>query len=162
MYISKDWRWILSVVVRQPEPEELPRLSELCLRSKAVWGYDRAFLEACRSELTFQPEDLQTTRIGVADTDKGVAGVVQIRVAGNEADLLKLFVEPCRLRSGIGSILFRWAVGQAKSMGANRLLIEADPDAAPFYRTVGAYDVGVAPSYSIPGRLLPKLAFGLA
>ena len=152
----------MSLVVRQARLEELPRLSELCLRSKAVWGYDQAFLEACRSELTLRPEELRTTLVAVAESESGVAGVVQIKVADAEADLLKLFIEPRKLRSGIGSFLFGWAIEQAKSMGATRLLIESDPDAASFYRGSGAYDVGVAPSGSIPGRFLPRLAFDLA
>ena len=37
------------------------------------------------------------------------------------------------------------------------MTIEADPDAAPFYRRIGARDVGTAPSGSIPGRELPLL-----
>jgi hypothetical protein len=57
----------LSLVVRQARLEELPGLSELCLRSKAVWGYDQAFLEACRSELTLLPEELRTTLVAVAE-----------------------------------------------------------------------------------------------
>jgi GNAT superfamily N-acetyltransferase len=152
----------LSLVVRQARLEELPGLSELCLRSKAVWGYDQAFLEACRSELTLRPEELRTTLVAVAESESGVAGVVQIKVADAEVDLLKLFIEPRKLRSGIGSFLFSWAIEQAKSMGATRLLIESDPDAASFYRGIGAYDVGVAPSGSIPGRFLTRLAFDLA
>jgi GNAT superfamily N-acetyltransferase len=149
-------------VIRQARLEELPGLSELCLRSKAVWGYDQAFLEACRSELTLRPEELRTTLVAVAESESGVAGVVQIKVADTEAHLLKLFIEPRKLRSGIGSFLFGWAIEQAKSMGATRLLIESDPDAASFYRGIGAYDVGVAPSGSIAGRFLPRLAFELA
>jgi N-acetylglutamate synthase-like GNAT family acetyltransferase len=152
----------LSLVVRQARLEELPGLSELCLRSKAVWGYDQAFLEACRSELTLRPEELRTTLVAVAESESGVAGVVQIKVADAEADLLKLFIEPRKLRSGIGSFLLSWAIEQAKSMGATRLLVESDPDAASFYRGIGAYDVGVAPSGSIPGRFLARLAFDLA
>jgi hypothetical protein len=58
-------------------------------------------------------------------------------------------------------MLFDWAIEQATNMGATRLFIEADPDAAQFYRGVGAFDVGFAPSESIPGRLLPKLVFNL-
>jgi hypothetical protein len=42
-------------------------------------------------------------------------------------------------------------------MGADRMVIEADPDAAPFYRRIGAKDCGLVPSGSIPGRMLPKL-----
>src|SRR5262245_25478142 len=47
-------------------------------------------------------------------------------------------------------------------MGARRLLIESDTDAAPFYRRMGARDVGVVASGSIPGRLLPRLAYELS
>jgi GNAT superfamily N-acetyltransferase len=151
----------MPIVMRHAEPGELASLGELCLRSKAVWGYDQTFLDACREELTFRPEELHSTRIAVADTDSGIAGVVQVKVTGLEADLMKLFVEPARLRNGIGRMLMGWAIEQARSMGATGMLIEADPDAAPFYRAVGAYDIGVAASGSISGRLLPKLAFDL-
>jgi GNAT superfamily N-acetyltransferase len=149
------------LVVRQARLEELPDLSQLCLRSKAVWGYDEPFLEACRNELTLRSQDLMASRVAVAVSDNAVAGVVQIKVVAGDADLLKLFIEPHKLRKGIGTVLFSWAVREAQSQGATRLFIEADPDAAPFYRGLGAYDVGVAPSQSIPGRLLPKLAFNV-
>jgi hypothetical protein len=46
-------------------------------------------------------------------------------------------------------------------MGARRVFIEADPDAAPFYRRMGARDAGLAPSGSIAGRMLPRLVFEL-
>ena len=81
--------------------------------------------------------------------------------AARAADLLKLFVEPSVLRSGTGKALLAWATDVAKKLGAKRLTIEADPDAAPFYRRMGAYDVGQAPSGSVPGRMLPKLAMDL-
>jgi hypothetical protein len=35
--------------------------------------------------------------------------------------------------------------------------IDADPATAPFSRRLGARDVGVAPSGSIAGRMLPRL-----
>ena len=147
--------------IRDARPQELPNLSDLCLRSKAVWGYDRAFIEACREELTFRREELDTTYLAVADGDSGVAGVVQVRVNDGQAELLKLFVEPAKIKSGIGRQLFNWAVAKAKLSGAGRLIIESDPDAAAFYRRMGAYDDGCVPSGSIPGRMLPKLSYDL-
>jgi GNAT superfamily N-acetyltransferase len=114
-------------------------------------------MQACRKELSIEARDLRSTSIAVAEQDGRLIGVAQIKVIGNEADLLKLFVEPIVLRSGIGGTLFAWATDLARSQGADRLLIEADPDAAPFYRRMGAQDVGLAPSGSIPGRMLPKL-----
>jgi GNAT superfamily N-acetyltransferase len=122
-----------------------------------VWGYDNDFMEACRRELSIEPCDLRSTSVAVAEQDSRPVGVAQIKVNGSEAHLLKLFVEPTVMRSGIGTALFAWATDLAISQGADRLLIEADPDAVPFYRRMGAQDVGLAPSGSIPGRMLPKL-----
>src|SRR6516164_9577572 len=107
----------LSLIIRPPAVEELPALSALCFRSKAVWGYDNDFMEACRRELSIEPCDLQSTSVAVAEQDGRLAGVAQIKVVGSEADLLKLFVEPTVLRSGIGRALFAWATELAISQG---------------------------------------------
>lgn len=122
-----------------------------------MWGYDNDFMEACRKELTIELSDLRSTSIAVAEENGKVVGVAQIKLVGNEADLLKLFVEPTILRGGVGRTLFVWATEMATSRGADRLMIEADPDAAAFYRRMGAEDYGFAPSGSIAGRMLPKL-----
>jgi GNAT superfamily N-acetyltransferase len=147
----------LPYVLRPPTVRELPTLSALCLRSKAVWGYDSDFMEACRGELTIEPHELRSSSIAVVEQGGKIVGVAQIRVVGSNADLLKLFVEPTMLRGGVGTTLFLWAANEATTRGADRMLIEADPDAAPFYRRMGAEDCGLAPSGSIPGRMLPKL-----
>ena len=151
----------LPLKIRAATIDELSGLSDLCFRSKGVWGYDKEFMEACRGELSFEPRDLQSTPIAVAEHDGRTIGVAQVKVVDDEADLLKLFVEPSALHSGAGKALLAWAADVAKKMGATRLTIDADPDAAPFYRRMGAHDVGKAPSGSVPGRMLPKLAMNL-
>ena len=151
----------MPLTIRPPTIDELAGLSDLCFRSKAVWGYDEEFMEACRGELSFEPRNLELTPIAVAEHDGKAIGVAQLRFVDDQADLLKLFVEPNVLRSGTGKALLAWATDVAKKLGAKRLTIEADPDAAPFYRSMGAYDVGQAPSGSVPGRMLPKLAMNL-
>jgi GNAT superfamily N-acetyltransferase len=152
---------VLPLTIREATVDELPLLSDLCFRSKAVWGYDDAFMEACRGELLIEPMDLETTLVAVGELDGEPIGVVQLKVVGDEADLMKLFIEPNALRSGSGKAMFAWAAGIAKRSGAARLLIEADPGAAPFYRAMGACDIGDAPSGSVPRRMLPKLALDL-
>jgi GNAT superfamily N-acetyltransferase len=151
----------MHLLIRAPDVEELPALSELCMRSKAVWGYDAVFMEACRGELSFDPRDLDSSKIAVASRGNAVLGVAQVRMAGDEAELLKLFVEPAALRAGVGQALFVWATDTVKRLGALRMNIEADPDAAPFYRRLGAHDAGLVPSGSIAGRWLPKLVVEL-
>jgi GNAT superfamily N-acetyltransferase len=93
----------------------------------------------------------------VAEMDGRLAGIAQVKSSGDTAQLEKLFVEPAMLRTGTGRKLLDWAKATARAAGATALVIEADPDAAEFYRRMGAVDDGVVPSGSIPGRLIPRL-----
>lgn len=147
--------------IRAARIDELKRLSELCLRSKAVWGYDKAFMDACRAELTLTERDLRDSEMRVAEKDGEIVGVAQISLEGEVAHLEKLFIEPAAMRSGAGRALFAWCKTAARAKGASTMIIEADPDAAAFYRRMGARDDGRAPSGSIPGRFLPRLRLTL-
>jgi GNAT superfamily N-acetyltransferase len=114
-------------------------------------------MRACRAELTLTAKDCATALIQVAADGDAVAGVVQVTIDGEAADLAKLFIAPGALRAGIGRQLFDWAVTTARRRGARWMTIDADPGAAEFYRRMGAVDDGTAPSGSIPGRVLPRL-----
>jgi GNAT superfamily N-acetyltransferase len=143
--------------LRRPEAHELPQLSALCLRSKAVWGYDQAFLDACRTELTIRADELETTALCAAEHDGALVGIAQITVDGRDADLQKMFVEPGMTGLGVGKALFAWVVSSAKNLGARQMTIDADPGAVGFYKRMGAVEHGSAQSGSIPGRVLPRL-----
>jgi GNAT superfamily N-acetyltransferase len=145
------------LALRSARPEEGAALTELCLRSKAVWGYDDAFMAACRKELTLTPASIRSSQMQVAEFDGRLAGIAEVKSAGDTAQLEKLFVEPAMLRTGTGRKLLDWAKATARAAGATALVIEADPDAAEFYRRMGAVDDGLVPSGSIPGRLIPRL-----
>jgi GNAT superfamily N-acetyltransferase len=131
------------------------------MRSKAVWGYDKSFMEACRAELTVTPEKIQSSHFQLAEVDGRVIGVARVILADGTAELAALFVEPADQGSGIGRALFDWAVAQCRAQAATTMVIEADPGAAPFYRRMGARDVGSVASGSIPGRFIPKLELDL-
>jgi hypothetical protein len=51
----------LPLTIRASTIDELSNLSDLCFRSKAVWGYDEEFMDAFRGELSFEPRDLELT-----------------------------------------------------------------------------------------------------
>ncbi|MEH2626231.1 GNAT superfamily N-acetyltransferase [Bradyrhizobium sp. AZCC 1719] len=145
------------LALRPARPEEGPALTELCLRSKAVWGYDDTFMQACRKELTLTPATILASQVQVAELNGRLAGIAEVKSSGDTAQLEKLFVEPALLRTGAGRKLLDWAKATARAAGATALVIEADPDAADFYRRMGAVDDGLVPSGSIPGRLIPRL-----
>src|SRR5712671_6730367 len=118
-------------------------------------------MTACRAELTLHPEELRSTSLQLAVRDSTVIGLTQVKITGTNADLLKLFVEPALLRSGVGRLLFKWATARARGLGAVRMIIEADPGAAPFYEHMGARSAGFARSQSIPGRMLSRMEMEL-
>jgi GNAT superfamily N-acetyltransferase len=147
--------------LRGPRCDEAAILTELCIRSKAVWGCDEEFMLACRGELTLTASIMQSSSLQVAEVDGHLVGEAQVTVQGELAELNKLFIEPTHLRSGAGKALFEWATTVVRDAGAATMVIEADPDAAGFYRRMGAVDKGIASSGSIPGRLLPRLELRL-
>lgn len=149
------------ITLRPARTEEAPALSELCMISKAYWGYDAAFMNACRDELTIGPADFARAQIQIADDGGKLAGMAQLQLQGAAAELDKLYVHPDFIGAGIGRALFDWAARQARDAGAKVMSIDADPDAAAFYRRMGAVDDGVSPSGSIPGRTLPRLRITL-
>jgi N-acetylglutamate synthase-like GNAT family acetyltransferase len=151
----------MTLLLRSALPGEAELLTGLCLRSKAVWGYDAAFMAACRAELTITAQDFARSQIQVAVEDGRIIGMAQLAQHGRIADIDKLFVDPDVLKSGAGRALFAWCIETARAAGAVVLTVVADPDAAGFYRRMGMTEDGKEPSGSIPGRMLPKLRLAL-
>jgi GNAT superfamily N-acetyltransferase len=151
--------------IRLARIEEASALSELCVRSKAVWGYDEAFMALVRIAFEGMQEQVMAGDVWVATgADGEIAGMVALGPSEqpNTLDLEKLFVEPRRIRTGMGRALFAHAIIEARRRGAKRLTILADPYAAGFYERNGARWIGEAPSDAIPGRSLPLYEIKLA
>lgn len=147
--------------IRKAHLHELPLLSELCLRSKAYWKYDRAFIEACREELTLTKENLAEDYVMMAEDDGRAAGVLHLVLEGTTAELEKLFIDPEWIGKGVGRDLFKWAVETSLAKGATIMNVVADPGAAPFYEKMGFEQFGTFASGSIPGRELPHMRLNL-
>jgi GNAT superfamily N-acetyltransferase len=154
---------MIDVTLRSARPDEAAALSELAVRSKAYWGYDAEFMEACREELTVDPEHIASGQVVVALVDGELGGFSTIVGDPPVAEVEALFVEPEHIGAGvgIGTTLFVALCDGARAAGFTRLLIEAEPNAAGFYEHLGAVKVGHRPSGSIPGRTLPLFELAL-
>jgi GNAT superfamily N-acetyltransferase len=144
--------------IRLARIEEASALLELCVRSKAAWGYDEAFMALVRIAFEGMQEQVMAGDVWVATgADGEIAGMVALGPSEqpNALDLDKLFVERQRIRTGVGRALLAHAIIEARRRGADRLTILADPYAAGFYERNGARWIGEAPSDAIPGRSLP-------
>ena len=147
-----------TIQIREPKTDESDALTQLCVRSKAHWGYDEEFMRLSRPGLTVTPEMIAEGRVLVAeDEDLGVLGVASLEAMPEAAhyDLALMFVAPEAIGRGIGRRLFDGVVDWLRARDARRLEILADPNAARFYERMGAVGIGDAPSDAVPGRRLP-------
>ena len=147
----------MAVTYRPPDPSEAAEITGLCFASKASNGYDEAFMEACRDELTITETQLQRGGALVADRDGQIIGFVQVLSDGSGVCLQDLFIAPAAKFSGIGKRLLQEAIRIAQTFQAHSMTIDADPHAEAFYLKNGAVRIGEVPSGSIPGRMLPQL-----
>jgi GNAT superfamily N-acetyltransferase len=143
-------RKLPQIHLRPARPDEAAKLSDLAIRSKAHWGYDQAFLDACRPRLTFT----DVSAVTVAEADGELRGFYALEANG---ELAHLWIDPAWIGTGIGRRLFRDAVERASAAGCTALHIDADPHSEGFYLAMGARRTGETPSPVRPGRTLPRL-----
>ncbi len=144
--------------IREALADDAAALSELAVRSKGYWGYSPDFLEACRAELTVDPQRIGTPdfQCFVAHAGDTLLGYYALEtVSDGVYELEALFVEPTQIGSGVGRSLMRHALAVLRSLSAVRLVIQGDPNAHDFYIAMGARHTGARESASIPGRELP-------
>ena len=149
-------------VIRRATEGDAARLTDLALRSKAVWGYDAGFMDACRVELTISAESIRRRPTFLLEGGEVLAGFYQLRLSGPSAEVAQFFIAPEAIRSGLGRRLWRHLERSARAAGARRLEVDSDPHAEGFYLAMGMVRRGTAPSGSIAGRMLPHLANELA
>jgi GNAT superfamily N-acetyltransferase len=148
----------MTIAIRRALPGECAAVSDLALRSKAHWGYDASFLEACRPELTLDPRAVDRFRAAVAEESGEIVGFYGLGGGAPEGELSFFFVEPARIGTGIGRLLWRDCLASAARIGLSRIRIESDPNAEGFYTAMGATRVGDVQSHSIPDPRSPPAA----
>ena len=143
--------------IRTATVADLPELRDLAYRSKAHWGYDKAFMDAVASSLAPKVEEL-AEGVFVLVCDERIAGFYAFKTKAGAVFLESLFVAPEWIRHGIGEQLWRHAVDFARGTRRVHFMIESDPNAEGFYLRMGAQRVAEIASPA-SGRTLPLLRY---
>lgn len=147
------------MIVRRALPADTAALRALMATSN---GYERP---AARAMIVAYaggwsvPEGAH--EVWVAEADGAVVGFYALIPHGADRELDLFFTDNAAQGAGLGRRLFEHMAGQARAKGAARVVISSNPEAAGFYRRMGAIDIGVSP----PGEGItwerPKLALFL-
>jgi GNAT superfamily N-acetyltransferase len=141
-------------LVRPARAKEAALLSALAIASKAYWGYSAEQMAVFEGELTLTRADL-AGEAHVLDPGRGPVGFYILVSAGPATlEIQHLFVAVDRLREGLGSTLLHHARQRAAACGAERLVVQSDPNAEGFYAAHGGRVLDRIAS-SIPGRTIP-------
>jgi N-acetylglutamate synthase-like GNAT family acetyltransferase len=142
---STDYRRMTVTTIRAARASERAALEELQRRSSMHHPLYRGELEAHPDAIDLPAEQLAAGLARVAERDGRVTGfAVLLARSGDACELDGLFVEPDRMRSGVGRRLVEDAMQIARERGAKRIDVVANPQAVAFYEAVGFRPAGEA------------------
>ena len=145
------------IKIRKAVVGDSTELTELSRRAKSGLGYPPEWLKAWESQLTFEPQYIESEVVFVAEKAGKVLGVIAL-VKSPVPEIDHLWVDPSAQAQGVGSRLLDEAYSVAKDRGWSTLRVVADPFAVPFYEKKGFQVISVqdAPVLGHP-RQLPIL-----
>jgi GNAT superfamily N-acetyltransferase len=144
--------------IRRAVPEETATLNALTGRSALSWGYEPEFLDWETEAITVTPEWIKNFPVYVLEEAGRIVGYYGLLGEPPEMSLDKLFVDADRIGAGCGKRLWLHAVATARDLGVEVLTLASDPNAAPFYRAMGAQWTHEEPT-SRPGWSLQMFRF---
>lgn len=145
---------LIKAGIRRASVADASVLSDLGIRSKAVWGYSEEMMATFRDELTLSRRYIEENFVYALWMDVVLGYYSLVPHEPDAVELGHLFVEPGQFGCGHGARLYRHAVERARAAGYEKMVIQSDPNAAGFYEKLGATLVRQVPS-SVPGRTIP-------
>lgn len=147
--------------IRPARADEAELLTDLSLRSKALWGYDASFLARCRAVMRVKAGNIESRPHYVAEIDGRVVGFYGFEPEAEGVGLDYLFIDNDFVGRGIGRTVWEHAVATARRLGHPVMIVVSDPNAEGFYLRMGCRRVGTRPSDLENGRQLPLLRYDL-
>jgi N-acetylglutamate synthase-like GNAT family acetyltransferase len=147
-----------NVTIRKAATADAPVLTRIAHDAKRHWGYPEHWINHWQDDLTISAEFVAANEVYVAEREGALLGFYALITRTEKAELDHLWVAPAHIGTGVGKELFLHAMQTAAGQGVDAVEILSDPNAAGFYRKMGAHEIGETTS-EIDGRprILPRL-----
>lgn len=124
---------------RRAEPHDAQALEQLQSRSASHWNYPEGYFDWAGDARRIRESYIRENTVFVLLDGQGRdVGFYSFTIDDDELLLDKMFVDVDQIGRGHGRILWEHAVGTVLDLGRSDFIIGADPNAAPFYESMGA------------------------
>ena len=112
----------------------------------AVWDKPAGNLQEAIGLMSLSAADIERDEAWVLDDGERMVGFLRISLAGREAEIEELHLEPEWIGRGFGRRLFEHGVERARARDARRLIWSTDRYALGFYLAMAGVITGSEPS----------------
>ena len=126
---------------RRAEPREAKELEELQRRSASHWNYPDGYFDWAGDAPKITESYIRDNTVLVlvdSDSDRRRLGFYGFTENDDGLLLDKMFLDVDQIGRGLGRVLWEHAVRTPRDLGVSGFVIGADPNAAPFYESMGA------------------------
>ncbi len=149
----------MTLTITKAIPVDTDAMTRLIIASKRSWDYPNEWLALWMDELTITPAKLDERDFYLGkDGDELVFVYSLSQLDAERYELEDCWVAPEHIGHGYGRILFDDLKKRLGNLGCTRLKIVSDPNAAGFYRKMGAVKIGEEPT-KITGRVFSVFEF---
>lgn len=130
-------------------------LNRISIQSKKHWGYPDEWIENWTDDLLLKEEDLGRQNTFILEADRGIIGFCSVREEREFYEIYHLWILPEFIGKGFGKQLLNETLHEVVREN-KKIVVEADPNAEPFYRSQGFVTFDKVESYP-KGRFLPVM-----
>ncbi len=136
-------------------------LTDITKKSKAYWEYSDEQMREWSDLLTITEEYIQNNEVYKLVINQSIVAYYSyFEIEKNSVRLDNLFVSPENIGKGYGKLLMNDFILKIKKSEAQRIILDADPNAQKFYESFGFVKIGEIET-SIKDRFLPIMELKL-
>ena len=140
---------------RLAQTDDLEILNSISVRSKNHWNYPESWMEQWKDDLILDDQKLKEQNVLLVEIDKKIIGFCSVVENIENCEVLHLWVIPEHIGKGIGKKLLAETIKRFV-YHAKPIIVEADPNAEPFYQSQGFTTFDKVESF-LKGRFLPVM-----
>lgn len=148
-------------MIKQAQPGDLASLRRLAHDSEAHWGGSPAFMEAYDQSYNITADFLFQQPVYVLWDNGTPAAFWGLEPSGDGWELAFFYVEEALLGRGLGRQLWQHLTGWCREHGIDQFRFVTSPEAAAFYKKMGAVQERLVPSV-IDGRPIPRFKYDVS